>query len=92
MDWVKKALAQEGFYSRDVQAYAVLAMAQQQLHQPDASRASLAKANETAETKLPKAGSDNLGASFHDWFIAHILLREAQALTEGTPQPGPERK
>jgi hypothetical protein len=51
----------------------------------DAAPDGLAKAGEIAETKLPRADSGDLGANFHDWFIAHILLREAKALVDLQP-------
>jgi tetratricopeptide (TPR) repeat protein len=84
-DWAKRALAKPGVYVRDAQAYAVLAMSHQQLKQIGEAREALAQAKQIVETKLPGADSNDLGSSFHDWFIAHILLREAKALIDGQP-------
>ena len=83
VDWVQKALASPGVIARDVQASMVLAMAQQQLNQPNEARATLAKGRELAETNLPKLDSGDLGPDWHDVLIANILMREAQGLIEG---------
>jgi WD40 repeat protein/tetratricopeptide (TPR) repeat protein len=75
----RKALAAPGVFDRDVQAYMVLALACARSGQTSEARAALAQGKAVAEAKLPKAGSGDLGASFHDWLIAHILLGEAAA-------------
>ena len=77
---------------RDVQAYSVLAMAQLQLQQTNAARATLAKAVEIEETKLPRLDSGDLGGGWRDWIIAHALLNEARALVEGGSKPANEVK
>ena len=59
------------------EAYLILAMAQHQLNQPEASRASFAKAMEVVN-KLPKGG--DFDDDWHDWIIIHVLLREALGL------------
>jgi eukaryotic-like serine/threonine-protein kinase len=81
VEWTQRALATAS-PNRDVEAYAVLAMAQQRLRQVDESRATLAKAIEIERTKLPKLDSGDLGENWMDWIIAHVLLREAQTLIE----------
>jgi hypothetical protein len=43
----------------------------------------LAKGLEIAETRFPKSGKANLDEQWHDWMIAHVLMREAKALIEG---------
>ena len=75
-------LAWQAIFNRDLQAYAVLAMAEHRLGRPDA-RVNLGKAVEIAERKLPEPGSGDLGPQWHDWIMSHILLREARALIEG---------
>ena len=83
-EWERKALSEEGIDNpRDVQACMVLAMACHQLHQWDQARAALAKGGKIAEAKLPKLESGDLGSSWHDWIIAHALMREAKGLIEG---------
>jgi tetratricopeptide (TPR) repeat protein len=77
---------------RDVQACAVLAMAQHQLHHLDEASAALAKAKGIAETKLRKLDSGDIGDSWHDWLIAHILLREAETLIAGDSATSPPAK
>ena len=49
--------------------------------------ATLAKAVEIAETKLPKLDSGDLGVGWRwlDWIIAHALMREAKALIQSPP-------
>ena len=56
------------------------------LKQTDEARAALAKGVEIERTKLPKLESGNLGDHMVDWITAHALMREAQALIEGSPE------
>lgn len=82
-DWAQKSLAGSGTnYTTGVAANAVLAMAQQQLKQPDEARKALVQAAELSETKLPKLESGDLGENWPEWLIARILLREAKGLIE----------
>jgi hypothetical protein len=89
-DWMRKSI-DDPFYghghSRYVQAYMVLAMAQQQLKRPEEARAAFAKGIEIAETQLPKLDGGDHGAGWYwrDWIIAHALMNEAKALIEGQP-------
>ena len=64
----------------------VLAMAQHQLKQTGEARATLAEGLETAVTKLPKLESDDLGIDWYDWIIAQLLIREAKALIQPSPE------
>jgi Flp pilus assembly protein TadD len=90
VEWAQKALADPGEKpKRDVGAYAVLAMAYHQLGCLEDARLALANANETVRMKLPNVQDGNPGADFQDWFIAQILLREAQMLINGSlEKPG----
>jgi len=83
-DWAGRALAGSG---QDpgcaAQACAALAMAQQQLKQTDAARATLARGRQIVETKLPKLESRDIGPEWSQWIMAHALMREATALIDG---------
>jgi len=84
VEWMQRVLVKTGEERfRDVQASMVLAMAQYQLNQLDQARASLAEGFGIADKHLPKLESGDLGGSWHDWLIAHILVSEAKALVEG---------
>jgi tetratricopeptide (TPR) repeat protein len=88
-EWAKKALSKLGEDSqRDVQAYAVLAMARHKLGQTNEAHAVLANANQVNETKLPKLDSGDLGAAWNNVLIARILLREADTLIGGGGSAG----
>jgi tetratricopeptide (TPR) repeat protein len=91
IEWMQKVLASSGnpqapipmasgtdiSPARDVQALAVLAMAQYKLNDPDRARATFSKAQELAETKTSKLQSGDLGNEWSEWIIAQSLLREA---------------
>jgi tRNA A-37 threonylcarbamoyl transferase component Bud32 len=81
-DWAAKALSDaDGLgEGRAAQAQAVLAMAQQQLNQPNDARAALDRGRQILDTKMPQPESADLGGHWPDWVAARILLREAQAL------------
>ena len=89
-EWTRKSIA-DPFYGdghmRYVQSYMVLAMAQQQLKQPEEARKAFAKGLEIEKAKLPKLDSGDLGPGWYwrDWIIAHALMNEAKALIEGQP-------
>ena len=74
-------------HMRYVQSYVVLAMAQQQLKQPEEATKAFAKRLEIEEAKLPKLDSGDLGPGWYwrDWIIAHALMNEAKALIQGQP-------
>jgi len=82
-DWLQKVLGQSDDIYRTVQAHMTLAMAQYQLKQTEQARVTLAKGLEIAEKRFPKAGKASLDERWHDWIIAHVLMREAKELIEG---------
>jgi serine/threonine protein kinase len=74
--------------TRVAMSHLILAMAFCQIHQPDAARSELAQGRELVELKLPnglekipEVGNDGSGF-WHDWVMAHLLLREATACIE----------
>jgi tetratricopeptide (TPR) repeat protein len=88
IDWVRKSIGQPTMVTGprpDAPAYLILAMAQHQLKRPDEARAALAKGADIVNTKLLKLENATLDENWLDWLIAHILLREAQALIGGPP-------
>ena len=91
-EWLQKALGQTADVYRTVQAHMTLAMAQHQLKQAEEARVTLAKGLELAETRFPKPGKASLDEQWHDWIIAHVLMREAKALIEGKSGQTPEAK
>jgi hypothetical protein len=82
-EWLQKVLSRTNDTYRTVQAHMMLAMAQHQLKQTEQARVTLAKGLELAETRFPKPGKASLDEQWHDWIIAHVLMREAKALIEG---------
>jgi len=82
-EWLQKALGRSDDIYRTVQAHMTLAMAQYQLQQIEEARGTQAKGLKLAEARFPKAGKANLDEQWHDWIIAHVLIREAKALIEG---------
>jgi len=81
-EWARKA-GETSFPHAAAEAYAVLAMAQFRLDQPEAARAALAKGAAIFETQLPKLESGDLGGDWRDWIIARALLAEARTLING---------
>jgi hypothetical protein len=90
IDWVGKSIGQPTMVTGprpDAPAFLVLAMAQHRLGRPDEARAALAKGADIVNTKLLKVEKNAaLDENWTDWLIAHILLREAQALIEAPPR------
>jgi tetratricopeptide (TPR) repeat protein len=85
INWANKSIGQPTMVSGprpDAAAYSVIAMAQHQMKRPEEARAALAKGAETVNAKLLNLGNAPLDENWVDWLIAHILLREAQALIE----------
>jgi eukaryotic-like serine/threonine-protein kinase len=80
-EWMEKVVVFQGDLYRTVQAQMVLAMALHQLRKTDQARETFAKGLEIAETRFPKSGK-GLDEQWHDWVIAHALIREAKALLE----------
>ncbi len=91
-DWMRKSLAGAGTnswdYGVEVEAYMVLAMAQCRLQRVNDARASLVKGVEIEQTRLPKLESGDIGENWPDWIFAHLLMREAKALIEGSGKAG----
>jgi tetratricopeptide (TPR) repeat protein len=82
IEWLQKAIQGDKTTpdeNNEMAAYAVMAMAENQLQHPAPARAALAESLEIARTKVAAQGSPDLGADWHTWLVAHILLREAQA-------------
>ena len=86
LEWAQK-VSMGGNPGCDTEACAVLAMAHYQLRQLDEARSALAKGFDTAQTKLPKVESGDLGEDWWNWIIAQALLKEARALIEGPSAP-----
>jgi hypothetical protein len=89
--WTRKTPFSENSVDKfELQAYAVLAMAQHRLNQVTESQAALAKAWAIAEVTMPSFDRDSgdIGGSWADWIIANILLDEAKALVGGQAAPG----
>ena len=78
--WLQQAVEREQSPDLTVEGCAVLAMTQYQLKQTNAARATLAKATQVAEAKLPKPQAHDFGEVWHDWIIEQLLMREAQNL------------
>jgi serine/threonine protein kinase/Flp pilus assembly protein TadD len=86
-EWSEKVTAVQWDLYRTVEAYMVLAMAQQQLGKTNEARTALAQGREIADTRFPKAGKGSLSEQWNDWIIAHALMREAKALMEPEAAP-----
>ena len=91
-EWLQKVLGRSDDIYRTVQAQMTLAMAQYQLKQAEEARVTLAKGLELAEARFPKPGKASLDEQWHDWIIAHVLMREAKALIEGASGQTQEAK
>ena len=79
LEWLRKVAPNEGVPTRTAQTYATMAMAEYQLGQTNAARATLAEGIKIAETKLTQSGR----IDWNDQIIAQFLLREAQGLISG---------
>ena len=85
-DWMQAVLTRvEEGSTRDVGAYAVLAMSEFRLQQTQEARQTMATANAFARRRLPDVNSGDLGDGWMDWVFAHALMDEATALFEGQP-------
>jgi len=89
-EWASKPAASSFPYVA-AEACTVLAMARYHLNEPEAARASLAKANAIFEGKLPKPESGDLGTDWRDWIIARALINEARALLANPGVTGNEQ-
>ena len=92
-DWAQRGVASAGTnWSCHLEGQMVLAMAQYHLQQTEPARATLTKALEIADSKLPRIESGDLGKDWLDWIIVHTLLREARELIEGAPATAAEER
>ena len=62
-------------------------MALHRFNKAGEAREALSNATELVGAKLPGLDSGDLGPAWHNWIIAHTLLREATALIEGPSTP-----
>ena len=87
VEWVKKAI-QNAPVNAQAEAYPILAMAQWQVGEKEAARASLAKANASVARVLPERNNE-IGIWF-TWIFGHTWLEEATALIESgrAAEPG----
>jgi serine/threonine protein kinase len=83
-EWARKA-NESKFPYVTAEAGAILAMAQHQLKQPEAARASLASARAAFDDQLPKPDSGDLGSDWRDWIISQSLIEEATQLLKTGP-------
>jgi serine/threonine protein kinase len=74
----------------DVVAYAVVAMAENQLEHPAKAHAALARSSDIFRTTMQPPAEADYGESWHAWLLARILLQEAQALIEDPSGPAAE--
>jgi serine/threonine protein kinase len=85
-DLANKSLTNSGEDSfGQAEAAATLAMAQQQLKQPDNAKISLTKCEQIVVTQLPKLESGDLGPGWGQWLMAKALKKEASTLIDGKP-------
>ncbi len=84
--FARKTLTAAGWeLERDATAYAILAMAEHQLKQPQQARQALAEAVSIIQTRLPQTDKGELDQNWVDGVIARILLREAREFVEAPP-------
>jgi eukaryotic-like serine/threonine-protein kinase len=89
-EWIQKVLLKVGEGStRDVEAYMVLAMAEQRLNQPDEARKTLALGTRLSARRLPPLASGDIGDGWIDWIFARALIQEATTLIEGSSTTTP---
>jgi eukaryotic-like serine/threonine-protein kinase len=83
VEWLEPVLQKTNDVFRTVQAHMTLAMAQHHLQHSEQARATLAKGLEFADRRLPTFDKDaGPEDRTNDWIIAHLLMREAQALIQ----------
>lgn len=81
-DWAVRAGRGGTPYSRAA-ACATQAMAEFQLKQTEAARATLRKCDEIIETEFLKLENGEVGPEWWDWIIGQALLAEAKRMLEG---------
>jgi tetratricopeptide (TPR) repeat protein len=74
-------------HSRNVALHAILSMARHRLGQVAEAHTSQAEAEKLSDENWPSINEGKLGSSWHDVLIAHLLTREAKALSKGHAQP-----
>jgi len=87
--WCRRCLDYPEYNApRAATARVILAMSCQQLGQTDEARSELAQARSMIEDKFKNGLDRGTGVQgfWFDWIFARILLGEATALIEGTPQ------
>jgi len=82
-EWIQKALGQEESKELKAQAYLALAMAEHQLHHPEAAQSALRNGAKIIDQDLPKLENGDIGGYWVDWVFANALQREARALIQG---------
>ncbi|HTL15708.1 MAG TPA: tetratricopeptide repeat protein, partial [Patescibacteria group bacterium] len=77
--WIAKVLKPENQGgSRDVEAYMVLAMDEQGLHNEKAAIQALESGNSLARRRLRDLSSGDIDSGWPDWILARSLIKEAQ--------------
>lgn len=66
-----------------VSGWMITAMALRELHQGEEAHAAFSTGLEIERTRLSRMDSGDLGSSWNDRIIAHVLVREAQAVFQG---------
>jgi WD40 repeat protein len=84
IDWTQKALADPSVNYRNAQAYLVLAMAQHESGKLPECRVALDKGDQIIEA-MPKLESGDIGETWNDWIIVHLLRNEAKAMIGSQP-------
>jgi serine/threonine protein kinase len=81
--WLQEVPPKDGDAARTVQAYMVLAMAQQRLKKADEARATLTTGLKFAADQM----RDLHGVNWHDEIFAHLLMEEAKRLLGRGSEP-----
>jgi eukaryotic-like serine/threonine-protein kinase len=84
--WAARA-ARDPFRYSKAEGYAILAMADQQLHKDDDARAALTNCDDVIEHRFEKLGPEGIGQDWRDWIIGRALQTEARGLIKGSPSP-----
>jgi tetratricopeptide (TPR) repeat protein len=79
--WLEKSLANQPPVYVQAEAHFLLAMTHQRRGQPEAARASMARALEITVRQVPTL--EKSGGDWQNWLINNLLRREAEALLEG---------
>lgn len=80
------------FASCRVLVHPIVAMAHHRAGRAEEARAALQAAMKDQSSGWFNDTRDDLGGSWHDWLVGHILIREARALIEGTTDAGPAQR